>query len=205
MVQRKAKTFPAPTGVDVHRWHIIQLEKMISRCSFLPQLLCDAVILRCSKMTSIKSTLKRYWRCTGSMPESVCNTLLIYILYKNLLWILKIKHILTMITYWSRNLFPVESCSCWSHAQIAFSHPIQDEYTFIVNEHLVHTKRTSFSWKNPKVLSQKTLHPCMREVVVGRLKVREALRGAGPAYSISGLSMLSSELLDKAELQEKWD
>ena len=70
---------------------------------------------------------------------------------------------------------------------------------------LLDIKRNSFSWKNPKVLSQKTLQPCMREVVVGRLKVRGALRRAGPAYSISGLSVLSNELLDKADLQEKPD
>lgn len=199
-VQRRAKIFPASTGVDVPQWHLIQLDKMISRGLVLPQLFHGAMILRYSKMTSTKSTLKRYWRCTGRMPESACNTHLIYILYhKNFLWILKIKNILAMITYWSRNLlFPVESCSYWSHTHIAFSHPIQDEYSFIVNEHLVHTERNSFSWKESKSPISENSAALHQGGGSWRLKVCEAVRGAGPTYSIFGLSMLSKELLDKA-------
>lgn len=111
-----------------------------------------------------------------------------------------------MITYWSRNLlFPVESCSCWSHAQFALSHPIQDEYSFIVNEHLVHAERNSFSWKESKSPISKISAALHQGGGSWRLEVCEAARGAGPAYSTSGFSTLSNELLDKAELQEEWD
>lgn len=86
----------------------------------------------------------------SSMPESKYNLPYIYY-HENFSKILKIKHILIMTTYWSRNLvFLVESYSCWSHAQLAL--PSCFSWIFICRQ------GTDSGGNNQKVPSEKTAH-----------------------------------------------
>lgn len=123
-----------------------------SRGLLPPQLSYNVVVQFYSTMVSIKHKLKRYWSCMRSMPESKYNLPYIYY-HENFSKILKIKHILIMTTYWSRNLvFLVESYSCWSHAQLAL--PSCFSWIFICRQGM------DSAGNNQEVPSEKTLHTC---------------------------------------------
>lgn len=96
--------------------HTTQLDRRISRGPFLPQKFCDAVFPCYSKVTYIKSTLKKCWSCIRRVPESARSIHVMYILHhKNLLSIFKIFSSRSLIGagtfYPSRVLRLLKSCS----------------------------------------------------------------------------------------------